>query len=148
MSERDAAPNTARRMTALRRARGGAGIGGFVAAAFLLIGVIRWALSDRSTRPSADEIWVPLVYLLGGIVSGALAGLLAPFASDRSRGIGIGILVVQPFIGGVMLIATVLGSYPFDGILIFTWAAISVAAGAYFGLSWLRDPEINPHIRQ
>lgn len=113
---------------------------GFIGAAVLaLIGIIRW-LVISVTRPvdaSLQDLVGLGIYVLSGAAAGVVAGMLFPLARSKFGAALVGMVSIQPFLYGIILLITSEEPQP-QGATLFVWILMTIVFGPVIGLAWIR----------
>ena len=113
---------------------------GFVgAAALALIGIIRWVVVSL-TRPvdaSFQDLLGLGIYVLSGGAAGVVAGMLFPLAKSKIGAALVGMVSIQPFLYGIILLITSDEPQSQDATL-FVWILMTIVFGPVIGLAWIR----------
>jgi hypothetical protein len=125
----------------LARVVGGAIIGGAFALSIKLIELLRLVTSEIVDSPPPSEWRVSLLMMIGIVLSGAVGGWLLPFARKKAAAAAVGLLVLQPFVAGMIL------SLPkfrlTDPDTWIFWCMVSLLFGPLVGLVLVRDYLLN-----
>ena len=109
-------------------------LGGLI---LLIMGVVAWLLSDDPI--GWGEISLFSFYLLGATAAGVVAGVFYPWAKSKTGAVVVGMIAIQPFLYGIMLIVRAVEEEPIgSGGELFTWLVMTAVFGPVIGLSWIR----------
>jgi len=139
------------------RALGGAQIGLAAACGMILFGAVTLLfgalVSWLTGRPgpagfsTEDLPWLGL-YVAGGAVSGAVAGLLLPLARSGAGAVLAGIAALQPMLYVVVRIFDHVEPGPRDAAAgAAVWIVMSLVLGPLVGLKWIRPWHDEPASR-
>ena len=124
---------------AISRAAVGTFIGLLGACLFLVIGLVRYLIATASGASIAGpaDLTGPALYAFGGAAAGAVSGLLFPLAKHKLGAALVGIVAIQPWLYGILLI--IQSEQPVDsGADTFAWIMMTLIFGPAIGLSWIR----------
>jgi hypothetical protein len=113
---------------------------GLIGAAVLaLIGIIRWVVVSLAhpVDASLHDLVGLGIYVLSGAAAGVVAGILFPLARSKVGAALVGMVSIQPFLYGIILLIT--SDEPqSQGAKLFVWILMTIVFGPVIGLAWIR----------